>query len=245
MCTLIVMTRMFEGVPLLVADNRDERLSRPAEGPSWWPEPKEPRIFAPRDLEAGGTWLGLNDVGLFAGLTNRHTSSYDPGRGSRGHIVSGALKFARAAQAAAAIAAMPPEDTNPFHLVLADREDAHLVWHDGAAVHHKALTPGWYVVTERSLGAAPSAREDFVRAQMPELVTGGAPKLEALAGLLSHQRGAGFDDVRVELPERDYGTRASLVVQYGAQLEDVDFWWRDGGFIANDPSAEFLRPLEA
>lgn len=245
MCTLIVMTRMFEGIPLLVADNRDEQLSRPAEGPSWWAEPEEPRIFAPRDLQAGGTWLGLNDAGVFADLTNRHTKDYDPGRGSRGHIVSGALGFTRAADAAAEIASRDAGATNPFHLVLADREGAHLVWSDGAVMHHEALEPGWYLVTERSFGAAPSGREDFVRAQMPGLVSGGAPAMVELAGLLSNQRGAGFDDVRVSLPSHNYGTRVSLVIRYGDALTDVDFWWRDGGFTADDPSAELIQPMRA
>ncbi len=79
MCTLIVLHRCVPGRPLVVAANRDEFLERPAEGPALR-RIGDGRIMAPLDLEAGGTWLGLNERGVFAGLTNlRSSEDFGPG----------------------------------------------------------------------------------------------------------------------------------------------------------------------
>ena len=69
MCTLIVLHRCVPGRPLVVAANRDEFLDRPAEGPALRSSRTGP-IVAPRDLKAGGTWVGVSARGVFAGLTN-------------------------------------------------------------------------------------------------------------------------------------------------------------------------------
>jgi len=84
MCTLIVLHRCVPGRPLVVAANRDEFLDRPAAGPALRMRDSGP-ILAPLDLEAGGTWLGLNGRGVFAGLTNLRPSEglvAGPGPGS-------------------------------------------------------------------------------------------------------------------------------------------------------------------
>ncbi len=69
MCTLIVLHRCVPGKPLVVAANRDEFYARPAESPAIRAS-RAGRFIAPRDLEAGGTWVGLSERGVFAGLTN-------------------------------------------------------------------------------------------------------------------------------------------------------------------------------
>ena len=93
MCTLIVLHRCVPGRPLVVAANRDEFLDRPAEGPALRSSRTGP-IVAPRDLEAGGTWVGVSARGVFAGLTNlRPTTSLEEKTGSEdrpGGFTSGA-----------------------------------------------------------------------------------------------------------------------------------------------------------
>ena len=94
MCTLIVLHRCFADAELLVAANRDEYLDRPAEPPALrrW---NGRTVLAPRDVRAGGTWLGLNDAGVFAALTNRPNATPDPTRRSRGLLVVDALAASR------------------------------------------------------------------------------------------------------------------------------------------------------
>jgi uncharacterized protein with NRDE domain len=84
MCTLVAFIHVWSGRPLVIAANRDERLDRPASGPTRWAGEK---FFAPRDEVAGGTWLGLHDSGLFVGVTNRAGSPRDASLASRGQLV--------------------------------------------------------------------------------------------------------------------------------------------------------------
>ena len=85
MCTLIIAVSMWARAPLVVAANRDEDLQRPAESPSLW-DNDGVRVLAPLDLKAGGTWLGVNAFGVFAGLTNRAAGSTNPDARSRGKL---------------------------------------------------------------------------------------------------------------------------------------------------------------
>ena len=54
--------------PLIVAANRDEYYARPALAAHTWDD--HPNIFAGRDIEARGTWLGVSTTGRFAAVTN-------------------------------------------------------------------------------------------------------------------------------------------------------------------------------
>lgn len=84
MCLLLLAYRVHAGYPLIVAANRDEFHERAAEPAHWW---GEPRIFAGRDLEAGGTWIGISHSGRIAAVTNyRDPSITEPGVASRGEL---------------------------------------------------------------------------------------------------------------------------------------------------------------
>ncbi len=75
--------------PLVLASNRDEFLDRPTAGLAWWPATADGRqVLAGRDLQAGGTWLGLSNTGRLALLTNiRAPQQQRPDAPSRGAIV--------------------------------------------------------------------------------------------------------------------------------------------------------------
>lgn len=94
---------------LVVAGNRDEHHTRPAAPLSRWPE----GIIAGTDLTGGGTWLGVTETGQFALVTNyRVPAGSQPGRPSRGKLVTDLL-----AGAATETLAGPIAEMNPFNLV--------------------------------------------------------------------------------------------------------------------------------
>jgi uncharacterized protein with NRDE domain len=71
---------------LVVAANRDEMHARPTAPLHWWED--RPGILAGRDLEGGGTWMGITRRGRFAAITNfRDTQPPPPDAPSRGSIV--------------------------------------------------------------------------------------------------------------------------------------------------------------
>ena len=70
MCLLVVAFRLFADTPLLIGANRDEFLNRPAV-PMTVLRDEGPRVLGGQDEQSGGTWLAVNEWGVFAGLTNQ------------------------------------------------------------------------------------------------------------------------------------------------------------------------------
>ncbi|MFJ4197155.1 NRDE family protein [Pseudomonas sp. NPDC089534] len=89
MCLIVFAWRPDHAQPLIVAANRDEFYARPSLPLARWPE--APHVHAGRDLEAGGTWLGLGAHGRFAALTNIRDPGQPPAQRSRGGLVAGFL----------------------------------------------------------------------------------------------------------------------------------------------------------
>ena len=86
MCLIVFAWRPDHATPLVVAANRDEFYARPTLPLAQWPE--SPQVYAGRDLEAGGTWLGIGADGRFAALTNIRNPHQPPARKSRGELVA-------------------------------------------------------------------------------------------------------------------------------------------------------------
>ncbi len=71
MCLIIFAYQENPLFPLVVAANRDEFFARPtAQADFWQDEETGQQILAGRDLQAGGTWLGVTRAGRFAAVTN-------------------------------------------------------------------------------------------------------------------------------------------------------------------------------
>lgn len=228
MCTLVVATRVWRDTPLVVAANRDERLGRAALPPALVVQGGA-RFFAPRDLQAGGTWIGVNAHRVFVGITNRFTgvAQARPSR-SRGLLVLDALAEDTAAHAVRRVASESPARHEPFHLVLADASEAHLVWSDGERIHRETLAPGFHVITERSLGAAASPRVARLRDELPTLWGPRPPSVEQWHALLREHGPSGIDGTCVHLPSHNYGTRSASIVELGLRAGEVRWWHADG-----------------
>lgn len=69
MCLLAIQYRLVPEAPILVAANREEAYDRAWHNPSI--QPGKPRVMCGIDGKAGGTWLGVNQNGLFIGASNR------------------------------------------------------------------------------------------------------------------------------------------------------------------------------
>ena len=143
MCTLVFAWQVFDA-HLVVAANRDERLGRPSEPPAvrdW-----EPTAVAPVDGEAGGTWIGYNEHGVFVAITNRWVDGSFGGERSRGLLVRDALRSESAEDAARYVERAVREDAyDGFNLVVADENAAlYFEWDGQLAVSN--LQPGVHVV---------------------------------------------------------------------------------------------------
>lgn len=131
MCLCIVLRSLHADFPILVAANRDERPDRKASPPGLWVGLRR-RVISPRDRLAGGTWLGVNDRGMFAGLTNVSQSPPLPAAPSRGHLPHLALDEDDLDAATAVVLARVRQTPHAgFQLVLCDGRRTRVLRHAG------------------------------------------------------------------------------------------------------------------
>jgi len=91
MCLILLAWRAHPDYPLIFAGNRDEHYARPSAPADFWQD--DPAIFGGRDLEKGGTWLGMTRGGRFAAVTNyRDGPAARPSERSRGALTADYLR---------------------------------------------------------------------------------------------------------------------------------------------------------
>lgn len=233
MCTLIALHRLDPQVPLVIAANRDEYLARPAEGPAihTW---NGRQVLAPTDLQAGGTWLGVSEVGLFAALTNRPCPEPDRSRRSRGLLVTEALGADTAAEAAGRLSALPRSAYNPFNLFVADGVHAFVVTYEDTPTVTE-LAPGAHLIgnadpDDRSVPKVARLLEEAERVAK-------GPAEWWLEGLTAVCRS---HDVEVGplgsacVHAGDYGTRCSTLLKLAAEPAHSEFRFADGSPCRNE-----------
>ncbi|QEL65078.1 hypothetical protein OTERR_16020 [Oryzomicrobium terrae] len=167
MCLIVVAWKVHPDYPLAVAANRDEWYARPTAAAAPWAE--RPDILGGRDLEAGGTWLGITRGGRFAAVTNvREGRNAASGVHSRGQLTAAFLAGTASPCAyLAGVAAAPAEDYAGFNLLVGDGDT--LAYYsnrgDGAP---RELPPGIYGVSNHLLDTPwpklTSAKAAFTRA---------------------------------------------------------------------------------
>jgi len=190
MCTLAFAWGVFDS--LVVAATREEAYGRPSEAPAYrdW----ERRTVAPRDREAGGTWLGVNEDGLFVALTNRPAET--EGERSRGLLVRDALAEPTAAAALETVRDALARPYSGFNLVLADAgggaddPECVLITYDGEATVRR-LEPGVHVVVNEGYDGE-TAKSRRIRGALESLDARDGEEWRRLAGerLGDHALGA-------------------------------------------------------
>lgn len=86
MCILAVAMKLNDQFPFIFAGNRDEAKSRLTATAHFWPN--NPNFLAGKDLEMGGTWLGISKAGKFATLTNVRKMPMEKTSYSRGKLIT-------------------------------------------------------------------------------------------------------------------------------------------------------------
>lgn len=148
MCLIFLAWRVHPDYPLVVAANRDEFFARPTAAAGFWPE--APAILAGRDLEAGGTWMGVTRGGRFAALTNfRDPGRMRAGAPSRGALVAGFLAADSTAEGHLRQIAALGRECNGYNLLLDDGDS--LWWSSNVGGESRRLAPGIYGVSNHLL----------------------------------------------------------------------------------------------
>ncbi|MGZ7455974.1 NRDE family protein [Pseudomonas sp. Ma2-10] len=222
MCLIVFAWRPGHPQPLIVAANRDEFYARPSLPLAQWPE--APHVHAGRDLEAGGTWLGVGANGRFAALTNIRDPHQPPARKSRGELVARFLSGDRSINDYLSDVVARSLEYAGFNLLIGDTNE---LWHFNARETEPViLPPGVYGLSNAGLDS-PWPKLLKARAALEDVLDD--PQPQALLALLSDQQTAPFAELpdtgvglatetllsSVFIASPTYGTRAStaLIVQ--------------------------------
>lgn len=241
MCLILLAWHQHPDYPLIIAANRDEFYRRPSASLSPW---NDAPILAGRDLEAGGTWLGVNRQGHLAAVTNIRNPAAKPGSLSRGQLTS---DFLRSGQNAASFAKNLQNniaDYSGFNLLLHDGEE---LWYAGTHSAPERLCPGLFGLSNASLNSRWPKVKTGVQAMQQWLQQQGSAA-ELMEILASRERpsdnelpdtGIGLDRERLLAPRfiraGNYGTRASTVVLVSKQ---GDSWIWERSFNADGDLAD-------
>lgn len=221
MCLIVLAWKARADLPLVVAANRDEWRERPTEPAHWWAD--HPDLLAGRDLQAGGTWMGITRTGRFAAVTNFR----DPGdkrstARSRGALVTEFLLGGESPRAFLGSLAARAREYNGFNLIVGDGAS---LWYFGSReAEARAIEPGVHGLSNHLLDE-PWPKVVRGRMAMEEALQEGDPAPRLFAALadatgapddLLPDTGVGIAwERRLASPliiGPDYGTRSSTVL---------------------------------
>ncbi|MEE4128795.1 NRDE family protein [Pseudomonas viridiflava] len=219
MCLIVFAWRPSQAQPLIVAANRDEFYARPTRPLSQWED--MPNVYAGRDLEAGGTWMGIGAQGRFAAVTNIRDPGQTLGLRSRGELVAKFLAGEQSPEDYVAEMAARASEYTGFNLLAGDA--AQLYYLNSTNPTPRLLSEGVYGLSNAGLNT-PWPKLLKARAALTAQLDD--PRPERLLDLLKDPQPA----ADAELPETgvglatekllssvfiaspNYGTRASTVL---------------------------------
>jgi len=223
MCLIALAWKAHPDSPLVVAANRDEWRARPTAPAIWWEG--RPDLLAGRDLEAGGTWMGVTRGGRFCAVTNFRDPSGKRGTArSRGELVADFLSGIESPAAYCGMLARRAGDYNGFNLLAG--AGGSLVYFGSREGEAREVEPGIHALSNHLLDE-PWPKVHRAREAMAKAVAEGDESLFAMLSDTTPGRDGELPDTGVGLAwERrlspalitgeDYGTRASTVMRMSA-----------------------------
>jgi uncharacterized protein with NRDE domain len=222
MCLILFAWKVHENFPLILTANRDEFYVRPTAPAAFWEDTAG--LLAGRDLQKGGTWLGITREGRLAALTNyRDPATLKDGAPSRGKLVSDFLRGQRTPEAYFHRLSPRAARYNGFSLLVGNPDELNYFSNRGAQIR---MLPGIHGMSNHLLDT-PWPKVERGKQALGELLgREKAPSPEALLDLLADRSrppddrlpvtGVGLEWERVLSPvfieSPVYGTRSSTVL---------------------------------
>ncbi|MGR4893150.1 NRDE family protein [Sphingopyxis sp. LARHCG72] len=229
MCVVALAHQVHPDWPLILIGNRDEFHARPAAPLAAWDDGS--RIVAGRDMQAGGTWLGVHrPSGRVVVVTNVRGAMPDPAKESRGALVSDLLR-------GEGRFADPTADDlprfNAFNLFAVDGSKARLLTNRPVPLI-MPLAPGIHALANEPVDA-PCPRAERLRLALEATVAAGSDPEGLLDTLMAE------DDPALFLRGDVYGTRASTLVAVspGGDVKMIERRYEKGGRPAGTTALTF------
>ncbi len=227
MCLLALAWKTHPYLPLILAGNRDERHARASAAAGFWSD--APEVLAGRDLEAGGTWLGITLGGRFAVVTN-YRDGLSPAKAlrSRGALPAEFLKTRITPEAYLRQLQAHAGEYGGFSLVVGDPDSLWYFANRGGTAP-MPVAPGIHALSNHLLDT-PWPKVQAAKARLKLLLDTDAVSGESLLKMLADRTPAetGLPDTGIgaELERRVsaafvqdpvYGTRCSTLLLRDAQ----------------------------
>lgn len=225
MCLILFAYKAHPSYSLILAANRDEFYQRPSAVADFWED--APLVLAGRDLQEGGTWLGIDRAGRFAAITNyRDPASLKNNAPSRGVLVRSYLCGNQSPDAYLEKISRQAQLYNGFNLIAGDRHELYAYSNRGAK---QKLKPGIYGLSNHLLNTPWPKVTRGKKMLTAALAVKGAELESALFALLLDRKipaddklpdtGIGLEWERllssIFIASPVYGTRSSTILLIG------------------------------
>ena len=148
MCLIIFAYKSHPKYKFIFAANRDEFYDRPTKQADYWND--HPELLAGKDLQAGGTWVGITKQGRFAAVTNyRDLKNIKEDAPSRGMLTLDFLNNNISAEKYYEKIKPSLQDYNCFNLILGSIDE--LFYFSTHLNGIKKLEPGIYGLSNAEL----------------------------------------------------------------------------------------------
>jgi hypothetical protein len=217
MCTLAILYRIVRGSPILVASNREERRDRPTQYPKI--QSGTPRIVCGIDRKAGGTWLGVNQHGLFCTVLNRPKKRPPAEPRSRGLLCREMLDLRNAKEASEfAARELATGKYAGANYVCADAKYAAVVY-GGDEVKVVEITPGLHIITNGNMDDYRDERHELVRRMLTLHTLDSAVTFLAVASRTFSRKPDSFGRRGVVLTGEEHGTVSSTLLSLSRKIQ--------------------------
>ncbi|XOV92384.1 MAG: NRDE family protein [Bacteroidota bacterium] len=148
MCLIVLGQNIHPKYKLILVANRDEFYLRPTQSAHFWEG--DNKLLAGKDLEAGGTWMGINKFGHLAAVTNfRDPINYQNNKASRGQIPINFLNKETTAVKYIAHLRKQANNFNGFNLISLDKEK--LIHYNNQLGEETEISDGIHAISNASL----------------------------------------------------------------------------------------------
>lgn len=226
MCLLAVQYQLVPESPILVAANREEYFDRPSLTPSI--QSGKPRVLCGVDQKAGGTWLGVNQNGLFVGVCNRATAMPLFGQRSRGSLVMDLLRCTSSARALdKALGELGETQYEGCNLIIADAKAGFAI-HSDQQQQVVDLQPGLNIIGAHNLNDPDDERVRMARRLLTLQTLDSPVKFLAVASRVFARAPVGPGRPSMVIRNQDYGTVSSSLIALGVKPRDAIYQFSNG-----------------
>lgn len=226
MCILAIQYQLVDESPILIAANREEFYDRAWNAPTI--QSGKPRVLCGIDQRAGGTWLGVNQNGLFVAACNRIKARPPIAPRSRGVLCRELLRCTSSRQALEqALEELSTGKYDGVNYVIASHESAWVV-HGGDDVNAVELEQGLNIIANNEVN---DPRDERVKlaSRLLTLQTLDSPvKFLAVASKVFARTPAVPGRPTMVVRNQDRGTVSSTLIALGKKPRDTIFQFASG-----------------